>query len=318
MWEKPRMDGKRKLKYNAVPTIFNNIPACNVDTHVANARASPKIDNECDAVYNSTSSDLPMQVSNSSEDNPITCVTPADQSFEDVSVPPATYTKTKEATSKLEQANIIINRLEKSRQLLKRHVRRLTDEKKKLAQDNLKTKLKRINGYKALLAQQHPLPSERTLRRKKEGVNFEEGILEDVFDILKKQISLFKDDREKDAMIAIDEMRQIQKASHALVIMLAGIFSRWKQVVAYYYTPNRFNGANLKPIVETVIRKAEFIGIYVHSITSDMGSVNQAMWKAFDISSGKLSVIKNSIPHPIDNQRNLYFFADAPHLLKKF
>lgn len=229
-----------------------------VDTHVANARASPKIDNECDAVYNSTSSDLPMQVSNSSEDNPITCVTPADQSFEDVSVPPATYTKSefdileqrlqdaeltaKEATSKLEQANIIINRLEKSRQLLKRHVRRLTDEKKKLAQDNLKTKLKRMfnddqiqlllgkhsraskwsnntilkalqlkfscgsNGYKALLAQQHPLPSERTLRRKKEGVNFEEGILEDVFDILKKQISLFKDDREKDAMIAIDEM----------------------------------------------------------------------------------------------------------------
>ncbi|XP_025162546.1 uncharacterized protein LOC112590405 [Harpegnathos saltator] len=52
MWEKPRMDGKRKLKYNAVPTIFNNIPACNVDTHVANARASSKIDNECDYFNN--------------------------------------------------------------------------------------------------------------------------------------------------------------------------------------------------------------------------------------------------------------------------
>ncbi|XP_025159275.1 uncharacterized protein LOC112589592 [Harpegnathos saltator] len=43
---------KRKLKYNAVPTIFNNIPACNVDTHVANARASSKIDNECDYFNN--------------------------------------------------------------------------------------------------------------------------------------------------------------------------------------------------------------------------------------------------------------------------
>lgn len=70
---------------------------------------------------------------------------------------------------------------------------------------------------------------------------------------------------------------QVQKASHALVIMLAGIFSRWKQVVAYYYTPNGFNGANLKVIMETVIRKAESIGLYVHSIISDMGSVNQAM-----------------------------------------
>lgn len=90
--------------------------------------------------------------------------------------------------------------------------------------------------------------------------------------------------------------------------MLAGIFSRWKQVVAYYYTPNGFNGTNLKAIIETVIRKAESIGLYVHSITSDMGPVNQSMWKAFgNISSGKFSLIQNSICHPIDNKRKLFF-----------
>ena len=30
MWEKPRSDGKQKLKQNAVPTIFNNILTCDV------------------------------------------------------------------------------------------------------------------------------------------------------------------------------------------------------------------------------------------------------------------------------------------------
>lgn len=59
------------------------------------------------------------------------------------------------------------------------------------------------NGYNELLNYHLPLPSERTLRRKKEGINFEPGILEDVFDILKEQIFLFKDDREKDAVIAM-------------------------------------------------------------------------------------------------------------------
>lgn len=48
-----------------------------------------------------------------------------------------------------------------------------------------------------------------------------------------------------------------------------------------------------------------------------MRPVNQSIWKAFgNISSGKFSLIRNSICHPIDNKRKLFFFADAPHLLK--
>lgn len=99
--------------------------------------------------------------------------------------------------------------------------------------------------------------------------------------------------------------------------MLGGIFTRWKQIVAFYYTPDGFNGACLKSIIEQIIEKAEFIGLYVHSVTSDMGSVNQAMWRAFsNISAGRYSKIVNSVPHPNDNTRKLFFFADAPHLIK--
>lgn len=47
-------------------------------------------------------------------------------------------------------------------------------------------------------------------------------------------------------------------------------FHDWKQVIAYYYTSNGFAGFYLKPILETIIFKAESIGFLVHSITSDI------------------------------------------------
>jgi len=37
----------------------------------------------------------------------------------------------------------------------------------------------------------------------------------------------------------------------------------------------------LKPIIEKIIEKVENISLRVHSVTSDMGSINQAMRRAF-------------------------------------
>lgn len=59
--------------------------------------------------------------------------------------------------------------------------------------------------------------------------------------------------------------------------MIGGIRDRWKQVVAFYFTPRGYNGSQLKPIISEIILKAEKIGLYIHSITSDMGSINQVM-----------------------------------------
>lgn len=108
----------------------------------------------------------------------------------------------------------------------------------------------------------------------------------------------------------------IKEATHALVFLLGGIFTRWKISVAYYFTPDNVDGTILKPIIESIIQKAEAIGLYVHCVTSDMG-VNLRMWRAFGgIVSGKYTKIRNSIVHPVDNKRKLLFIADAPHLLK--
>lgn len=52
-------------------------------------------------------------------------------------------------------------------------------------------------------------------------------------------------------------------ATHGQVIMLAGIASRWKQIVAYGYTGNSVNGAILANIIKNVIIEAEKIGLIV-------------------------------------------------------
>lgn len=109
---------------------------------------------------------------------------------------------------------------------------------------------------------------------------------------------------------------KIKNGTHGLVFMLGGIFTRWKLPVAYHFTPDSVDGAILKPIIETIIEKAEAIGLYVHSITSDMGPLNLGIWKAFGIVCNRYSKIHNYIVHPIDNTRHLFFIADAPHLLK--
>jgi len=102
-----------------------------------------------------------------------------------------------------------------------------------------------------------------------------------------------------------------------LWFMLGDIFYRWKQIIAYEFTPDGFNGTYLKPIIEKIIEKAKNIGFRVHSITPDLGSMNQAMWRAFsNIGVHRHSLIHNSVPHPMDHNRKLFFFADGPHLLK--
>ena len=147
---------------------------------------------------------------------------------------------------KLKKANTVILKLNKSNIGLKKHIRKLMDQRKKFkeqirtlgANENfckilnddqivalnkkctrgyrwtnntivkaLKLKMScGSSGYKELLNQNIPLPSERTLRRKLEHINFEPGISDEIFDVLQEQVSQFTDDRERDCMLAIDEM----------------------------------------------------------------------------------------------------------------
>lgn len=109
----------------------------------------------------------------------------------------------------------------------------------------------------------------------------------------------------------------IVHATHALVFMIAGISSRWKQTVGYFFTFDGYDGSLLKPIILQIIKKIHAIGLYINSVTSDMGPVNMAMWKAFDVYAGRYSTCKFYCIHPEDPQQKLFFCRRFTYL-KKF
>ncbi|XP_018365002.1 PREDICTED: uncharacterized protein LOC108762480 [Trachymyrmex cornetzi] len=151
-----------------------------------------------------------------------------------------------EANKKVDLANKIILKSNISNNVLKKHIKRLTQMKNNSkTQHNyvkLKSSLKQIfnddqiealerrssrghkwsndtikkalrlkfscgsSGYQELLKEKLPLPCERTLRRKLESIQFEEGICDDIFKLLQDKVAQFKDVREKDCSLVLDEM----------------------------------------------------------------------------------------------------------------
>ncbi|KAG0441379.1 hypothetical protein HPB47_015971 [Ixodes persulcatus] len=78
------------------------------------------------------------------------------------------------------------------------------------------------------------------------------------------------------------------------------------------------DGAFLKDLVFSVIRICEDAGCYVDAVISDMGPSNKALWKKCGISAkrSETPVVSRNHPCAADTDRQLYFLADAPHVLK--
>lgn len=201
-----------------------------------------------------------------------------------------------------------------------------------------------------------PLPSQRTLSRRIQKLKFEPGILYEIFELLKHKVTemTYKD---RDCIIMTDEMaieegieydsslKQMfgnvtfplltkRKAKNGMVVMLGGIQTHWKVIVAYELTDsinNKEYGIHLKKLILKIVSLAEDIGLRVHLNTNDMGPLNIKMWKAFDIKCIKVNATENpeinyldlhaSIVHPNQDSpqkptRRLHFMADVPHLFK--
>ena len=147
-------------------------------------------------------------------------------------------------------------------------------------------------GYEELRRQNITLPRIRTLQMRLQGLQFSSGISDDIFEFLKMKVSQFEDERDKECSLVMDEMSitprnvydtsthsflgsvtlpdHVGTATHALVFMLVGIASRWKQIIGYYFTGDGFKGDTLKPIILKIVQKAEAINLHVNNITSDM------------------------------------------------
>lgn len=166
-------------------------------------------------------------------------------------------------------------------------------------------------------------------------------MLDVIFDLLKHKIASFHD-CEMEVMLAADEMAIVDgkqfdpstqseigsitvplfkstnepNATKALVFMIGGISTRWKQTVAYFLTGNSIHPEAFKNISFEIIQKCESIGLRVNSGTTDMGPCNQRLWRDLGVRASKNDQAVNFIEHPCDRNRKLYFFADVPHLFK--
>jgi len=105
-------------------------------------------------------------------------------------------------------------------------------------------------------------------------------------------------------------------ASHLLVYMLRSLYSDNKLVTAYYLTGKSIDGTNFwrttKQVISTIEENKKF---KVHSVVTDMGPSNRAMWRAANIHSDRDSTSCFTV-HPNDSQRSLFFLADPTHLIK--
>ncbi|KAM3619938.1 uncharacterized protein V6R79_016033 [Siganus canaliculatus] len=187
-------------------------------------------------------------------------------------------------------------------------------------------------GYKTLQQMQIPLPNIRTLQRRMQHVKLEPGVLGEVFQMLKLKTGVLTE-MERECVLSLDEMAitpgvelhmgtgrlfgdvtlpdHKRQATHALVFMLAGATTRWKQVVAYHYSGNSTDGAAYQPIVVSIVEAAASVGLHVLNVTTDMGSPNRAMWKSFGVTYDQ-----PWIQHPVETNKRLYFMPDVPHLVK--
>lgn len=146
-----------------------------------------------------------------------------------------------------------------------------------------------------------------------------QGVLTDVFTMLEvagKQMST----RDRVVVLAFDEMSvnktiELDKRNDDVVgphgemqvVSARGLFSKWKQPLYV-----NFDQQMTKTILEDLVTRLHSIGFTVVANVHDCGGGNMGLWReiGIDYSQGK-----TSMRHP-DTEQQIYFFPDAPHLLK--
>jgi hypothetical protein len=69
------------------------------------------------------------------------------------------------------------------------------------------------------------------------------------------------------------------EATHILtVVLIRGIKNPWKQIVATVVTGNSTDTKIIQEFIEQCFQYVESKGLYITSMTSDMGPANQGLW----------------------------------------
>ena len=103
-------------------------------------------------------------------------------------------------------------------------------------------------------------------------------------------------------------------ATHMLVFMIRGLFTNLEFVFAQFPT-HGVTGDSLFPIVWEAIRNIEECGLKVIVVTADGASPNRKLFKMHQGLASNKVVYKTLNPYSQDD-REVYFMSDVPHLIK--
>lgn len=162
-----------------------------------------------------------------------------------------------------------------------------------------------------------PLPCLTTLKEWAAKLCFHSGVLHGVIKLMEVAAIKMKT-FEKLVVLQFDEMKVMSvyeydsvsdklfgPYSHVQVVMVRSLFAFWKQPVFV-----DFDTKMTKRCLDDIIERLYDVGLTVVAIVSDCGGGNIGVWKEYGVSYEK------SYSYSDITQRNLYFFADVPHLLK--
>jgi len=200
------------------------------------------------------------------------------------------------------------------------------------------------SGYSAFIKKYPILTHVGSLQRYVQFIDFDSGYFEEVLDLMEvagKDMS----ERDRTCGIVVDAMaikpeerldrstgRLVGKATlpthygladKALVIMMVGLFLRWKVILGYYLTGKRLPECSTEDtaeatanIIKTGIMKTEKIGFLVKTVTADMGPDKLAWWKQLGIDSDRSGRLVCSFPNPVRRDDVVYVVPDVVHLFK--
>lgn len=173
----------------------------------------------------------------------------------------------------------------------KKNSMRYTTSEKHLALTLMKESPK---GYR-LLQKIFNLPSKRTLNRLAENITFNVGINDNIFRVL-KHITQDWDTKKKLCSILFDEValtphltyveshdeirgfkdfgyeKELRFCDHALVFMLKGLCSKWRQPICFYFCEGTTAAATIVRILKEVVTRVSESGLIPLAIVCDQGS----------------------------------------------
>lgn len=179
------------------------------------------------------------------------------------------------------------------------HGRRFTTEEKIFSLSILKRSPK---TYK-FLQKMFILPTKRTLIMFTKELKLSSGINQNVLDQIREEskdwaptkklcsivfdevaissLTAYNESEDSiDGFVDMGKIRHKKICDHALVFMIRGVCSNWKQQIAYYFVEGTVTPLELKSIIKDIVNAVVGIGLTPMTLICDQGTTFQACYKS--------------------------------------